>query len=788
LGKKLGKVLTFEIALVLIILALTIVLFLSGRLRVDLIGLLVLGSLAITGLVTPAEALSGFSNPAVVTVWAMFIISGGLTLSGVARFIGHQVLRFSGHGEIRLIAVIMLTAGGMSAFMNNIGVAALLLPVVMDIGKRTGHPPSRLLMPLAYGCLLGGLTTLIGTPPNILVSDALREFGLTPFRLFDFTPVGLSVMVGSVLFMILFGRRLLPVRDPAREFSDEKRSDLTNIYSLGERIFSLRLPPGSPLTGKNLASSRLGETLGVNVIGILRRGRTILSPGPTTLLQPEDKLLVVGRQDRLAQLSTFGELQVEKENLDVDRLISSEIEIAKVGLAPESSLIGQTLRESDFRRRFGVNVLSIYRQDKHFRMNLQDIPIQTGDVCLIQGQSQKIVALQNDPDFLVSNVESAEVSPLHEHLLAVRIPDESPLEGKTLAESNLGAALGLMVLGIARDGDTYLAPSHSEKLKTGDILLVEGSKEELQELSGLGKLDIEGDPTSDLEDLETEKVGLVEAVLSPHSTLFGQTLRQIDFRDKYGLSVVAIWRGGRSYRSNLGNMPLQLGDALLLYGNRDRIKRLAREPDFLVLYEEAQPLPDLTKAPRAVVILGLVLLPVMLGWLPISIAAVVGAALMVLTRCLSMEEAYRVIEWRAVFLIAGTLPLGIAMEQTGAASLIADQIVLLVGNAGPMGLLAGIFILTSLSTQAMPSVASVVLLAPIALNTSAELGISPYPLMMAVAIAASTGFHSPVSHPANVLVLGPGGYRYVDFFKVGLPLTAVVFVLVLLVLPIFFPF
>jgi di/tricarboxylate transporter len=779
---------TLEIVLVLTILSLTVILFLSGRLRVDLIGLLVLGSLALTGLITPAEALSGFSNPAVVTVWAMFIISGGLTLSGVARFIGRQVLRFSGHGEKRLITVIMLTAGGMSAFMNNIGVAALLLPVVMDIGKRTGHPPSRLLMPLAYGCLLGGLTTLIGTPPNILVSDSLREFGLTPFQLFDFTPVGLIVLIGSVLFMVLIGRRFLPVRDPARDFADEKREDLSNIYALGERIFSLRLPPESPLTGKSLASSRLGESLGVNVIGILRRGRTILSPGPASILQPDDKLLVVGRQDRLAQLGAFGELQVERENLDVDQLISSEIEIAKVGLSPESSLIGQTLRESDFRRRYGVNVLSIFRQDSHIKTNLKDVPIKTGDMLLVQGPSQKIVGLQNASDFLVSNVESAEVSPLHDHLLAVRIPDESPLEGKTLAESHLGAALGLMVLGIARGGNTYLAPSPSETLKAGDILLVEGSKEELEELTGLRKLEVDREMESDLERLETEKVGLVEAVLSPHSTLFGQTLRQIDFRDKYGLSVVAIWRGGRSYRSNLGNMPLRLGDALLLYGNRDRMKRLAREPDFLVLYEEAQPVPDLTKAPRAVIILGLVLLPVMLGWLPISIAAVIGASLMVLTRCLSMEEAYRVIEWRAVFLIAGTLPLGIAMEQTGAARLIADLIVSLVGGAGPMGLLAGLFILTSLSTQAMPSVAAVVLLAPIALNTATDMGISPYPLMMAVAIAASTGFHSPVSHPANVLVLGPGGYRYADYFKIGLPLTGVVFILVMIFLPIFFRF
>jgi di/tricarboxylate transporter len=189
---------TVEIALVLGILILAILLFLSERLRVDLIALLVLGVLAITGLVTPSEALSGFSNNAVVTVWAMFIISAGLAHTGVARVIGQYILRLAGSGEAQLIAVIMVASGVMSAFMNNIGVAALLLPVVMDLGKRTGHPPSRLLMPLAFGSLLGGLTTLIGTPPNILVSDALQEYGLQPFQLLDFAPVGVVVLAGGL--------------------------------------------------------------------------------------------------------------------------------------------------------------------------------------------------------------------------------------------------------------------------------------------------------------------------------------------------------------------------------------------------------------------------------------------------------------------------------------------------------------------------------------------------------------------------------------------------------------
>jgi di/tricarboxylate transporter len=779
---------TFEIGLVLAILVATIILFVSGKLRVDLISLLVLGSLGVSGLISPAEALSGFSNPAVVTVWAMFIISAGLANTGIAKFIGQQVLKLGGTGEARLIIVIMITAGLLSGIMNNIGVAVLLLPVVMDVGRRTGHPPSRLLMPLAFGSLLGGLTTLIGTPANLLVANALSGHGLAAFQLFDFTPVGVIVLLGCTLFMVLLGRRLLPVRDPSAELTHPQKADWGIIYDLGERLFTVRVPDQSFLAGKSLASSRLGAALGFNVIGILRNGQTILSPSPQTILQPGDRLVVVGRPDRLDDLAGVGELQVETAPNESNGLLEAEIEMAKVGLSPSSPLIGQTLKQSDFRRRFGVNVLAIHRKGTAILKNLQDIQLRASDVLLVQGLPHKINTLQDNDDFLLSKIESAEISSLHESLLAIRIPEDSPLAGKTLADSHLGDAIGLTVISIYRAGSSLLAPPASEKLQPDDILLVEGDREDLQAISKLQKLEVETELTSDVKELETEQVGLAEAVLSPHSSLFDQTLRQIGFREKYRLSVVAIWREGRAYRSNLGNIPLRLGDGLLLYGHRDQMKRLAREPDFLVLYDEAQVMPDLAKAPLSVSILGLVLLPVLFGWLPISIMAVIGAGLMVLTRCLTMEEAYRAIDWRAVFLIAGTLPLGLALEQTGAAQMIADQVVAFVGVFGAFGLLAGLFLITSLATQAMPSVATVVLLAPIALSTSQDLGLSPYPFLMAVAMAASTGFHSPVSHPANILVLGPGGYRYSDYFKVGIPLTLVVFLLVMIFVPIFFPF
>ena len=235
-------------------------------------------------------------------------------------------------------------------------------------------------------------------------------------------------------------------------------------------------------------------------------------------------------------------------------------------------------------------------------------------------------------------------------------------------------------------------------------------------------------------------------------------------------------------------MALAFGDALLLYGPREELRVLGAEPDFLVLAEEAQAAPNREKAWVALLIMAAVLVPVILGWLPIAIGAVAGVVLMILTACLTMEEAYCAIDWRAIFLIAGMLPLGIAMEQSGAASYLAEGVVALVGGLGPLAATAGLFILAALASQVMPNPAVAVLLAPIALNTANDMGVSPYPLMMAVPVSASAAFLSPVGHPANLLIMGPGGYRFSDYAKVGAPLTLVVLAVVLLVLPVFWPF
>jgi di/tricarboxylate transporter len=779
---------TLEILIVLTILSIAIVLFMTEWVRMDVVALLVLGGLALTGLVTPAEALSGFSNPAVITVWAILILSGGLARTGVANLVGRRLMRLAGDSEVRLMVIIMLTVGILSGFMNTIGVVSLFLPVVIDISRQTKRPPSKLLMPLAYAALLGGLNTLIGTPPNILISEALKDAGLHSFQMFEFMPVGLSVLLAGTLYMVLVGRRLLPSRDPAREFSSECTKDFKSLYDLHERMVLLHLPVNSILHGKTLAESRLGSVLGLNVVAVIRSGRTQLSPEPAYTLQSGDRLLVEGRLEQFFDLHSKDHLVMEKEGFQIERLVSAEVELVEARLSSGSGLVGQTLRQVGFRHIYDVIVLAILREGVPFRTNLENIPLLGEDVLLIQGRREQLDELQNDPDLTISPPASLQDFKLEERLVVVHVPPDSALVGKTLTDSHLGDSYGLGVLGVIRDGETRLMPSPSEVLAASDTLLVKGKQSDLLLVEGLQSLEVETQPLPDLGQLESEEIGLVETVLSPHSTLVGRTLRELNFRFKYGITVLAIWRGGRAYRSNLRDMQLQFGDALLLYGPRERLRMLGSEPDFLVLTEEAQEPPRLEKIPVALLVMVLVLAPAIFGWLPIAVSAVIGVALMILTCCLTMEEAYRFIEWKAVFLIAGMLPLGIAMEQTGAAQYLANGMISLIGDLGPLAVTAGFFLLASLASQVMPNPAVAVLLAPIALNTATDLGVSPYTLMMTVAVSASAAFLSPVGHAANVLVMGPGGYRFSDYIKIGLPLTIVTMVVALLVIPLVWPF
>lgn len=782
---------TFEIGLVLVILLASLVLFVTEWLRMDVVALLVLGALAVSGLVTAREALSGFSNPAVITVWAMFILSAGLSRTGVAEIIGRRMLGWVGRGEPRMIAVIMLTSGGLSAFMNNIGVAALMLPVVLDVARRTGRPPSRLLMPLAYGSLLGGLTTLIGTPPNILAADSLREEGFAPFGMFDFTPVGGAAMLAGIVFLVLVGRRILPVRDPGKESAERHPQDLTEEYALDEKSTVMRVPAESVLSGRTLAESRLGSATGLNVYAILREGQTRLAPGAETVLQSDDQLLVEGTLDRINELRGWRELILEERDRGLERLASTETGLTEVRLLPDSGLAGQTLRRIGFRGRFGI-VLALRRGESATHSDLANTALRAGDRLLVQSRQDHLRALRESEDFEIVEPVSARTLnrdyDLRHRIFIVRVPRDSRLIGKSLAKSRLSDALGLGVLGLVRDEATQWIPDPEESLRADDRLLVRGAPDALQVLRGLRELEIDNEATQRTRVLESDEMGLLEVALSPRTSLAGKTLSELAFRERFGFRALAIQHEGRTFRTGLADRPLSFGDALLLLGPREKVKLLSMDPDFLVLTQSEREIPDTKRAPLAALIMAGVLLPVLMGWLPIAIAAIIGATVMVVSGCTTMEHAYRSIEWQSVFLIAGMLPLGIAMQASGAASFLADGVLAAASPLGPWGIVLALYLTTALATAIIPTAALVVLMAPIAFKASAEMGMSPHAVMMAVAMAASASFTSPVSHPANVLIMGPGGYRFVDYVKLGVPLTLVVLVVVLVVLPFVWPF
>ncbi len=782
---------TLEIALVLVILGVALALFISEVIRMDLVALLVLSALALTGLVSPTEALSGFSNAAVVTVWAMFILSDGLTRTGIADILGRRVMRIAGQGEIPLIVTIMLIAGGLSAFMNNIGVAALMLPVVVDIAKRTEIPPSRLLMPLAFGSLLGGLTTLIGTPPNLLISGALAESGFQPFGMFEFAPVGLGVLLAGVVFIAFVGRLMLPRRESAGASKQRSQRNLRAQYGLQERTFVMQVPAGSVLVGKTLAESRISSAAGLLVIALERHNRVETLPSRTTTLQAGDKLLVQGRLDRFDEMRRWSDLVIEREAPLLKEMMSGKIAMAEVTVARNSPLAKEPLHHAEFRRRFGTNVLAIRRKDLIRRENLTYVPIREGDKLLLQGSDQALAELERSPEFddirPVTEEDLTDTYRLQERIFVVRVPRDSGLGGSTLGQSRLGDAFDFRLLATFREGELQVMPEPDELILGGDLLVIQGRSEDLDVLVGLQELTVPDGMPANLNVFESDRLGTLEVTLAPHSPLADMQVSEINFREKYELELVAIWRSGKAIRSSLDQMKLRLGDGLLLVGPRQKLALLSDDPDLLVLTPINAPPTDTRRAPLAGLIMLAVVGSVLAGLLPISVAAIVGASAMILTGCLNMEQAYRAIDWRAVFLIAGMLPLGIAMHQTGTAEFLAGKVMAGLGDMGPWPVIAGLYLVTAMATMIIPTAVLVVLMSPIVLSASAEMGIQPHTAMMAVAMAASASFTSPISHPANILVMGPGGYRFSDYIRLGVPLTLVVFFVVMILLPVFWP-
>ena len=588
-----------DIALTLPILLIAIILFATEWLRMDIVSLMVLLAVALTGLVSPQEAFSGFSNPAVITVAAMFVLGAGISYTGSISKLGEHLIRLTGHNQTLMIASIMGTVAFFSAFINNIGATAVLMPVVITVARKTKLSPSKLLIPLAFGSLLGGVCTLIGTPPNILINALLQEYTGESFRMFSFTPLGLVLLACGICYMALFGHRLLPQR---------KSGTLTEAYQVKEYI---------------------------------------------------------------------------------------------------------------------------------------------------------------------TEVEILEASPLH---------------GQTISQSMLERDFNMKVRALLRNRRKYPQPKRNRKLRSGDILFLEGDPEGILKVRKEKGLMVVAERDNPIEASSGEEIVVVEASLTPTSNMVGKTLRQERFASTHGLTVLAIWRSGAPVVRKVDHVVLKFGDVLLLQGTEEKVRHLASGHGFLVL-GGVDPVPYRPRrAPIAAgTILGVVLLSVT-GATPIMVAATFGALIMVLTRCLTIKEAYDSIDWPIIILIAGTLPLGHAMHNSGAAELLAHLIIEGVGSYGPWVVLGAVLLITSCLTEVMSHSAAAVLVAPIAYNTAIELAVSPRPFFMAVAIAASMCFMTPISHQSNALVMGPGGYKFFDYTKVGAPLNIMVWIIATLIIPLLFPF
>lgn len=776
---------TLEIGFFFVVLASMVILFLTELIPVDVTAFAGLTVLALTGLLPADEVFSGFASPAVITMLAIFIVGAALLRTGIADTIGGRLHAVVGSREVPLIITLMLVAGVLSSFINNIAATAVLMPAVATLANRADLSPSHLFMPLSVGAILGGTTTLVGTYPNILAASILQDRHIETFDLFDFTPMGAVLLVGGTLFMATVGRRFLPERIPPRAGTEIR--ELAGIYQLREQLFSLRIPERSPLAGLTLLEAQVGKALGAQVAAIQRGDKQLLAPGPETVLAGGDVLLVQGDLENLRRLFRVRGANVER--IGAQELPGSlqAFSAARLRVSEISPVAGLTLRTTRFRERYGVVVVGILRGDEVLSEQLADEELAIGDELLCLGGTERIESLAAGDEFETIERGLECLRPVQPDVFVIFLPESSPLVGRSVRQTRLGELAGLTVGGIIRDWTTNLDISPGEKLQAGDRLVVAGRPLRILRLLEFAEVPLE--THADAAGIESEETGVVEAAITPRSRIVGETLAELEFRSRFGLQVLGIWREGELLRGHLARVPLRTGDALLLQGSWRKIRDLSRgEHDLVVLSEHVQAPRRRRKAPHAFGALVVMIAMVVTRYQPIHIAAFTAATLILLSGALTMQEAYRAIEWRAIFLVATILPVGVAMETSGAASLIARSVIHVAEMGGPYALLGMFVVLAGLLSQGFGGAPTMVLLAPVALQAAEKLSISPYPIMMGVSLAASAAFITPFSHKSSLLVMGAGGYKVMDYVAVGSILTVLLLVALVLMVPLFFAF
>jgi di/tricarboxylate transporter len=589
-----------------VILGVTIVLFVWGRWPPDLVALLSLLALALSGVIGTSDALSGFGNPTVVMIAALFVVGEGLSRTGVTGWGGKRLLELARGSQKRLLVVVMAGTALLSAFISNTGTVATLLPAVVAAAWAVGSVPSKYLVPLAFAANTGGLLTLTGTPPNIVVAQTLEQSGLRPFSFFEYALIGGPLLIAAVVYMRFVGQKILPSRSADQRPVDvgADLADLATAYSLGENQFRLRVRSNSSLIGKTMMEAALGPTYGAPVLRI--EGREI---APDVDLREDDILVVRAPSETIDRLMQELGLGLQPPADSADEFVSKEIGLAEVILTPRSEHLGRKVAVGQVFERFTVQLLGVRRR------------------------------------------------------------------GKPVVD-------------------------RESKLEFGDSLLVRGTWESIGELqSERRNFVVVGTP----EAMATELAGL---------------------RPRAPVAVAAL--------------------------------------------------------------VGMVVLMVS-GVVPTVIAALIAAVAMILGGCLSTRDAYRSISWSSVVLIAAMIPMGRALETTGGASVVAEGLVNTLGNLSPVALMAGVFLLTTGFSQVINNTATAVLVAPIVIQAAVGLGVSPHPLLMIVAVAASTAFLTPIGTTTNILVYSPGGYSFTDYVKVGLPLMLLFLAVSLVLVPMIWP-
>ncbi|MGM7636993.1 SLC13 family permease [Bacillus sp. Hm123] len=614
---------TVQLTLTFVILGITIALFMTNRLRTDLVAILSLLAFVLVGILDPTEAFAGFSNSVVIMLAGLFIVGAGIFRTGLAQMAGNLLLRFSGDSEKRLFILLLVIVACVGAFLSNTGTVALMMPIVVSIAMSMNSSPSKYLIPLSFMASFSGMLTLIASPSNLIISQSLVDHGYEKLGLFDITPIGVLGSIVGIIYLFLVRNRLLPNEKNNNQSKAEHKlspKQLALDYQLGDRLYRVNVPNDSEMIGKRLAQLKI----------------------------PVNYQLCI--------------LQIRRKSTD------------------------------------GINLLPVTYQE-------------------------------------------------------------------------------------------MAGPGSIIQLK--DSLYIQGSLENVQKLVKDYSLILE-DEHSEAGELVSKELGIAEVLLTPHSSLVNKTVRDIGFREKYNLNIIRINRQGEHVLKQTSKQRLRFGDALLVQGAWNEIELLAKETKDVVVIGQPKEHASMAAASGKAAIAGGIMLLMILSMVfevfPAVISVLIAAVLMVVTGCVrNMDDAYSRINWESIVLIAAMLPMATALDKTGGMTILSEGIVQSLGGFGAMGVLAGIYFLAMVFSQFISNTATTVLFAPIAINAALSLDVNPTTMLVAVAVSANMALATPVASPTNALVMTAGGYKFMDFVKVGVPLQLIMMIVMMIIIPLFFP-